>query len=37
MKGELMVVLDAPILFETKILEWFCHPIVVVSISDKAL
>ncbi len=27
--------LDAPLLFESKILEWFCYPIVVVSISDK--
>ena len=28
------IVLDAPLLFETKTLEYFCHPIIVVSISD---
>ena len=34
MKGELLVVLDAPLLFESKILEWFCFPILVVTIDD---
>ena len=33
-KGELLVVLDAPLLFESKILEWFCFPILVVTIED---
>jgi len=28
------VVLDAPLLFETKFLEYFCFPILVVFISD---
>lgn len=35
MQSSTLVVLDAPLLFESKILEWFCYPIVVVSISDK--
>jgi dephospho-CoA kinase len=29
-----LVVLDAPLLFESKILEWVCYPIVVVYIDD---
>jgi dephospho-CoA kinase len=29
------VVLDAPLLFESKILEWVCYPIVVVYIDDS--
>ena len=32
-----MVVLEAPTLFETKVLTWMCHPIIVVSISDESL
>ena len=35
--GEKRVVLDAPTLFESKILENFCHPIVVVYIEDQDL
>ncbi len=31
-----LVVLDAPLLFETKILEYFCYPILVVSCDDSA-
>ena len=31
------MILDAPILFETKVLEHICHPIIVVSIRDEAL
>ena len=27
--------LDAPLLFESKILEFFCHPIIVVAIAEK--
>lgn len=30
-----LVVLDAPLLFETKILEYFCYPILVVSCDDS--
>ncbi len=30
-----LVVIDAPILFETKILEYLCFPIVVVSVKDQ--
>lgn len=30
-----MLVLDAPLLFETKILEYFCFPIIVVYIEDR--
>lgn len=30
-----MVVLDAPTLFETKILQYFCFPIIVVAIEDR--
>lgn len=30
-----MVVLDAPLLFESKILEYFCYPIVVVFCDDN--
>lgn len=30
-----MIVLDAPLLFETKILEYFCYPIIVVSCDDS--
>ena len=35
MLGLSKVVLDAPLLFETKILEHICHPIVCVYISDE--
>ena len=31
------VVLDAPLLFESKVLEYFCFPIIVVAIADKEL
>ena len=34
-KGEQLVVLDAPLLFESKILAWICHPIITVAITDK--
>lgn len=30
-----MIVLDAPLLFETKILEYFCYPIIVVYCDDS--
>ena len=30
-----MVVLDAPLLYESKILEHFCYPIIVVSLKDR--
>ena len=30
-----LVVLDAPLLFETKILEYFCYPIIVVYCDDS--
>lgn len=33
-KKESHVILDAPLLFETKILEYFCYPIMVVFVSD---
>ena len=29
------VILDAPLLFETKILEYFCMPIITVTIGDE--
>lgn len=35
LRGERLVVLDAPTLFETKVLEYFCYPIVVVWIDDE--
>ena len=35
LRGERHVILDAPTLFETKILENFCYPIVVVWIDDE--
>ena len=31
------VVLDAPLLFESKILEHFCYPIVVIAVLDEEL
>lgn len=34
LKGEPLVVLDAPLLFETRILEHLCHPIIVVGLRD---
>ena len=30
-----MVVLDAPLLFESKLLEYFCFPILVVNVEDR--
>ena len=35
MKGSRFVVLDAPLLFESKILEYLCFPIVVIAILDE--
>ena len=35
LKGEQLVVLDAPLLFESKVLEYLCHPIVVDAVTDK--
>lgn len=32
-KKEDVMVLDAPILYESKYLEYFCHPIIVVYLS----
>lgn len=34
-KKETHVLLDAPLLFETKFLQYFCFPILVVFISDQ--
>lgn len=34
LKSKRTVVLDAPLLFESKILEYFCYPIIVVYIQD---
>ena len=36
LQREPLVVLDAPLLFETRILEYICHPILVVSIDQEA-
>ena len=36
-KGLKKVVLDAPLLFETKVLEHFCYPIIAVYIEDESL
>ena len=36
-KREKYVVIDAPLLFESKVLEYFCCPIIVVAIADKEL
>jgi len=33
-EGEKQVILDAPTLFETKVLEYMCYPIVIVFIDD---
>lgn len=33
--GENIIILDAPLLLETRILEWFCYPIVCVYNSNK--
>jgi dephospho-CoA kinase len=33
-KRKPLVVLDAPLLFETKILEYFCYPIITVYCED---
>ena len=33
-QGESLVILDAPLLFESKILEYFCFPIIVVCLKD---
>ena len=35
LKGKKIVVLDAPLLFESKVLEYFCFPIIVVYCDDK--
>lgn len=35
LQGEPLVVLDAPLLFESRILEYICHPIIVVSIEKE--
>ena len=34
-KNEKFIILDAPLLFETKILEHFCYPNIVVYISNE--
>jgi dephospho-CoA kinase len=31
------VIIDAPLLYESKVLEWICYPVVVVHVSDKKL
>lgn len=28
------IVMDAPLLFETKILEYFCYPIITIHVGD---
>ena len=33
-EGKKRVILDAPLLFETKILEHFCYPIITVYVQD---
>jgi dephospho-CoA kinase len=33
--GKKIAFLDAPLLFETKILEWFCYPIVTICVQDQ--
>ena len=35
-KGQRFVILDAPLLFESKILEYFCFPILVIAILDES-
>ena len=30
-----LVVIDAPLLFETRLLEWFCYPILVIYTEDS--
>ena len=37
LKGCKIVVVDAPILFETKVLEYLVYPIITVHISDEHL
>lgn len=37
LKGYSHILLDAPILFETKILPYFCYPIITVHVSNKDL
>ena len=29
------IILDVPLLYETKVLEWVCYPIIVVNVSDQ--
>lgn len=36
-KNESMVILDAPLLFESKYLEYFCYPICCIYISDETI
>lgn len=36
-KGETKVILDAPLLFETRILEFICQPIILVYLKDKEM
>ena len=33
-QGEALVILDAPLLFESKILEYLCYPIIIVTLKD---
>ena len=33
-QGESLVILDAPLLFESRILEYLCYPIIVVCLKD---
>ena len=37
LQGHPLVVIDAPILFETKVLEYLCYPIVVVKVKDSKM
>lgn len=37
LQGETLVVLDAPLLFESRVLEYICHPIIVVGIDNEEL
>lgn len=34
-EGKDAIVLDVPLLYETKLLEWICYPIIVVAVNDE--
>ena len=37
LQNKKLVVIDAPLLYETRLLEWFCYPILVVYTDDSRL